>query len=148
MKLTALKMSGSAFASADSRKRVPWEGRGDVDRVGVGRVGFSWAGIARVGIARVGIARVSIGGCNIVTRRKVSVGGGRSVGMGRGVDSARGRKKAFGRRRKGFSRWREGFARWRRRDRTCSHKGDKGENRNDFELHIVFFGVVVLNTEY
>ena len=155
MKLTALKMSGSAFASADSRKRVPWEGRGDVNRVGVGRVGvgrvgFSWAGIARVGIARVGIARVgiarvSIGGFNIVTRRKVSVGGGRNVGMGRGEDSARGRRKAFGRRRKGFSRWREGFARWRR-NRTCSHKGDKGESRNDFELHIVFFVVVVLNT--
>ena len=118
MKPTALKMSRGTFASADSGKRVPWEGRGDVARFGV------------------------------LTRRKVSVGGGRNVGMGRGVDSARGRKRAFWGRRKDFSRWREGFARWRRRNRTCSHKGDKGENRDDFELHIVFAVVVVLNTEY
>ena len=36
MKLTASKMSRAALASADSGKRIPWEGRGNVS-VGTGK---------------------------------------------------------------------------------------------------------------
>jgi hypothetical protein len=74
MKLTASKMSLAALASADSGKRIPREGRGNVGalvgcamvsvgRVGVGRVGVGRVGVDRVGVDRVGVAGKGTGSC-------------------------------------------------------------------------------------
>ena len=73
---------------------------------------------------------VGVGSC---TGRKAVVGRGRRVISARG----RGREISFG-------RGREAGRRRRRRDGAGSHKGDKGKSRDDFELHIVLFVVILL----
>ena len=110
VKLTAQKMSRGAFASTDSGRGVPCEGRDDV------AIGVATVGVAIVGVAIVGVAIVAIVGI-------LAIGVCRGVGVAIGVGVVRST------------------------DGTSSYQGGEGKSRDDFELHIVLF-VVILNSEY
>ena len=122
MRLTAAKMSRAALASANSGKRIPGEGRGDVGvLVGCTMVGVAMVGVASVGIASVGVARVGVASVGVTS---VGVGVGRVGVGGIGVD------------RVGVARVGVGVS---TRKGTSSCESGKGESRDDFELHIVLF---------